>query len=379
MNNFYFNNPTKVYFGRRMIENLASIVSDHINILVAYGKSSAKTNGLYDEIRVQLHNKNVVFLNNVEPNPTLEKIYEGIHLCKKYNVDLVIGVGGGSVCDSAKLIAAGATMQSFDEIWNALIIKRVHSDSIASGMIITAPGSGTEMSDSVVITNSETREKRNTGGCQFFPKFCIIDPEYTYTLPKQQMAFGCVDTFVHLCESYFSEPTENNMTDYLIEAAMKCLIDNINMYLSNPDDYNARSNIMWCSTMAMNGILKCCKRGDWFSHALEHEISGEYPNIAHGEGLAAIYPNYLRFLADRGYRKLVQFAENVYGFTSGNDSKNVNDAIDMVEDLFRNLGCKSKLNNIDIERITSRMENIIYNFPDIDTDDTRNIVKNCIV
>lgn len=361
-----------------MIENLASIVYNHINILVVYGKNSVKKNGLYDEIRVQLQNKNVVFLNNIEPNPTLEKIYEGIYLCKKHHVDIVIGVGGGSVCDSAKLIAAGATLQSCDEVWNALVVKREHSDSIATGMIITAPGSGTEMSDSVVITNSETREKRNTGGYQFFPEFCIIDPEYTYTLSKKQMAFGCVDTFVHLCESYFSEPAENNVTDYLIEATLKCLTENIKLYLSNPIDYNSRSNIMWCSTMAMNGVLKCCKKGDWFSHVLEHEISGEYPEIAHGEGLAVIYPNYLRFLAGRGYGKLVQFAKNVYGFTSENDSKNVDDAINMVEDLFRNLGCESRLKNIDIERITSRMEMVLSHFPDIDIDATRNILKNCI-
>ncbi len=377
MNNFYFNNPTKVYFGRRMIQNLASIVSNYNNILVVYGKSSAKSNGIFKIVNSQLQDKKLIILENIKPNPTLEKIYEGINLCKSNNVDLVIGVGGGSVCDSAKLIAVGATLQEIDDVWDRLIIKRDYSDSIACGVIITSPGSGTEMSDSVVITNSATREKRNTGGPQFFPKFCIIDPEYTFTLSNKQMAFGCVDAFVHLCEIYFSEPSENNLTDYLLEATMRCLIDNINAYLLNADDYNARSNIMWCSTMAMNGILKCCKKGDWFSHTLEHEISGEYPEIAHGEGLAAIYPSYLRLLASKGYKKLLQFAINVYSFNYENETDNVDGAIDMVEKLFFGLGCKLILNNIDVEIIANRMKNIISHFSEFNLNDVRNILWKC--
>ena len=379
MTSFYYYNPTRVYFGRRMIKNLRSMVSEYNNILFVYGQDSIKRNGLYAEVMCELEDKNVMEFGGVMPNPTTDMINNGVSLCRKNDIDFVVAAGGGSVCDSAKLIAAGACLDENDDFWDEFFVNgKPVKISLPTGIIITAPGSGSEMSCSAVATNPVTMEKRNSGGEGLYPLFCIIDAEYTYSLSAEQMACGCVDAFVHLCETYFSTPDEPNLSDYMLEAVMKCLIDSALDMIDNPNQYRARANIMWCSTVAMNGIVKCCKRGDWFTHVMEHEISGEYPEIPHGAGLAALYPQYLKLLADAHYEKLVRFAKNVWGISGGNDDDIVSEAVRKTENFFKNIGADCNLPAINTDIISGRMEKHIRNYPNIKAEDIRQILNGAI-
>ena len=258
MDNFMFYNPTKVFFGKGSINNLAKEINIYKKILVTYGGSSIKKNGIYDEAIsiLKSQSKEIYELPGITPNPRLDKVYEGIKICKENNIEFILAIGGGSTIDCSKAIAMGA--KSNIDVWEYYKKKSSPTETLPIGVILTLSATGSEMNPFSVITKWETNEKLDA--VSESPKFSILDPTYTYTVPKNQMIYGAVDTIAHLFEEYFSLPDEENLTDSLCETTIKTVINNLEIALKNPQDYNAKANLMWCSTMALNGILGVRKR-----------------------------------------------------------------------------------------------------------------------
>lgn len=258
MNNFIFYNPTKIFFGKGSITNLSAEINCYKNILITYGGGSIKKNGIYDDVIKILKSKgkNICELSGITPNPRLDKVYEGINICKENNIDFILAIGGGSTIDCSKAIAMGA--KNDIDVWEFYQKKSVPQNILPIGVILTISATGSEMNPSSVITNWKTNEKLSTAS--EYPKFSILDPTYTYTVPRNQLIYGAIDTLSHLFEQYFSLPDKENLTDSLCEATIKTVIKNLDIALKNPKDYNARANLMWCSTMALNRVLGVRKR-----------------------------------------------------------------------------------------------------------------------
>ena len=290
MINFTFQNATKIVFGKET----ESLVGEEINkigkkVLLHYGGGSIKKSGLYDAVVNSLKKANVeiVELSGVKPNPRLSLIQEGITICKEQGIDSILAVGGGSVIDSAKGIAIGALYNG--DVWDFYTGKAYVEAALPIGVILTIPAAGSETSGGSVVTNEDGWYKRSTGGDALRPKFSILNPELTYTLPDYQTACGIVDMFAHILERYFTKTTNVEVTDRMAEGVMKAIIDNAPKVLNSSKDYNARAEIMWAGTVAHNDSLSTGKVGDWGSHDIEHEMSGIY-DIAHGAGLAIVFP-----------------------------------------------------------------------------------------
>lgn len=316
MQEFHFHNPTEIFFGEGTIKNLSTATADFENILLVYGGGSIKQNGVYDAALMQLTGKNVKELSGVTPNPRTEKVYEGIKLCREHQIQLVLAVGGGSVIDCAKFIAAGALLPENEDFWQKYFLQQVWiTKALPIGVISTMAATGSEMDEGGVITNWEQNLKLSGNGDACYPKFSILDPTYTYSMPKEQMIYGCVDMLSHVFEIYFSKPDEVNVSDNLAEGLMKSIIENLNTALENPTNYTARANLMWCSTMALNGIIKCSKKQDWMSHQIEHALSAFY-DIPHGAGLAVVHPVYMEYIYKNAPEKFARYARNIWNISS---------------------------------------------------------------
>ena len=312
MINFTFQNATKIIFGK----DTESLVGEEINkigkkILLHYGGGSIKKSGLYDAVIKSLKNANVevVELSGVKPNPRLSLIQEGIKICKEQGIDAILAVGGGSVIDSAKGIAAGALYDA--DVWDFYTGKANIKAALPIGVILTIPAAGSETSGGSVVTNEDGWYKRSTGSDLLRPQFSILNPELTYTLPDYQTACGIVDMFAHILERYFTRTQNVEVTDRMSEAVMKVIIDNGLKVLQDSKDYNARAEIMWAGTIAHNDILATGKVGDWGSHDMEHEISGIY-DIAHGAGLAIVFPAWMTYVHKEDIPRFAQYANRVW-------------------------------------------------------------------
>jgi len=315
MNAFHFQNKTEIFFGRGAVTHLAEKVVPYQNILLVYGGGSIKQNGVYRDVMAQLGGKTIIELSGVTPNPRIEKVYEGIALCEAHHISFILAVGGGSVIDCAKFIAAGAKLPAGLDVWQRLAIEKhwvQEGEALPLGVVSTMAATGSEMNEDAVITNWDAHLKLSGGGDGCYPQFAILDPVYTFSMPRTQMIYGCVDIFSHIFEAYFSKPDDHNVSDYLAEGLMRCLIENLNVALVHPQDYTARANIMWCSTMALNGLIGCSKEQDWMSHGIEHALSAFY-DIPHGAGLSVVHPNYMRFIYPYAPEKFARYAVTVWG------------------------------------------------------------------
>lgn len=311
---FNYYNPTKIYFGKGALENLPQELANYgSTVLLVYGKGSIKKLGLYDEVIKMLEQagKKVVELSGVKSNPTYTQMMEGVRLVRENRVDLILAVGGGSVIDCSKGISLSAYCEG--DPWERYWIRRepVDNEIVPVGCVLTMAGTGSEMNAGSVITNEEKMIK---GGRTYLanvnPKFSILNPEYTYSVPKYQMASGIFDTMSHLMEQYFSGE-DDNTTDYIIEGILESLIHSARIALKNPQDYEARSNLMWCATMGLNKLTGLSKAQDWEVHMIEHQL-GAYTDCAHGAGLAAISVPYYRYIYPYGIDKFVRFAKKVW-------------------------------------------------------------------
>lgn len=315
LGNYTYCNPTRLHFGEDALELLAGELTQYGNkILLAYGGGSIKKSGLYDRVVAILKNcgKEIVEDPGVMPNPTVEKLYEGCKLARKNSVDFILAVGGGSVCDYAKAVSVSA--HCGDDPWEKYYLRMedVDNEIIPVGCVLTMVGTGSEMNGGAVITNHAQKLKiGHVFGTNVFPKFSILNPKLTYTLPKYQMVAGVYDIFNHICEQYFSG-TDDNTSDYLSEGLMRSLIHSSRIALQSPEDYEARSNIMWTATWALNTLVAQGKSTDWMVHMLGQAV-GAYTDATHGMTLAAVSLPYYRHICPFGLAKFRRFAVNVWG------------------------------------------------------------------
>lgn len=315
MNNFIFQNDTKVYFGKGCVkEYLAGLTKGAGTVLLAYGGGSIKQNGVYDEITGILNeaSKTIVEFSGIMSNPTYAKVQEGAKLALENHADMILAVGGGSVMDCCKAVSLAARYAG--DIWNDFWTHPgvIDFEPLPLGVVVTVAGTGSECNGGAVITNEAKKIKTGRDYPQLNPRFALMDPTYTFSVPKKQMASGSFDILSHIMETYFSAPDEDNVSDDIMEALMKSVIRNLRAAMQNPRDDTARSNLMWNSTMAENRLIKMGKRCDFECHNMEHQL-GAYTNCNHGCGLAVLHPVYYRHIYKEGLPKFVRFAQNVWG------------------------------------------------------------------
>lgn len=348
MNNFIYENKTKVYFGQNGVkEYLGSLLEQYGNtVMLAYGGGSIKKNGIYDEVMKILNDKGkkVVEFSGIMPNPTYAKVQEGANIAKTNNVDLILAVGGGSVCDCCKVVSAQAKLE--EDIWDLENTKHTFPHSfIPMGAIVTVFGTGSEMNAGAVITNEEKKIKGALFGAQ--ADFTFLDPMYTMSVPFGQVISGAFDTLSHAMETYFGKPDANNLSDDINEALMRSVIRNIRVLLKDHDNYEARSELAWASSMAENGILKIGKVTDFQCHMIEHQL-GAYTDCNHGKGLAVIHPVLYRHIYKENTDRFARFAENVWGVKEENNEKTALAGIDALVAFIKEAGLPSTFEELGI-------------------------------
>lgn len=351
MNNFIFQNATKVYFGRGCVkEYLTCLVKPFGTVLLAYGGGSIKRNGVYDEVTGILRGagKRIVEFSGIMANPTYQKVQEGAKLARESGADMILGIGGGSVMDCCKAVSLAARYDG--DIWNDFWAKPgvIDVEPLPLGVIVTVAGTGSECNGGAVITHEEKKIKTGRDYPRLNLRFALMDPTYTFSVPVQQMVSGGFDILSHIMETYFSEPDEDNVSDDLMEALMKSVIRNLRAAIRDPRDYTARSNLMWdAATMAENRIIKMGKKGDFQCHNMEHQL-GAYTDCNHGCGLAVLHPVYYRHIYKEGLTKFVRFAENVWGIPrrGRTDEELALAGIDALSEFIKEIGLPSTLQKL---------------------------------
>ena len=352
MNNFDWYAPTHIVFGRGTESEVSSLLkSSKCNrVLLHYGSGSVIRTGLLGKIKSSLENACIDYieLGGVVANPRLSLVYEGIELAKSKGVDFILAVGGGSVIDSAKAIAYGAAAD-FD-VWDLYDRKRTPESALPVGVVLTIAAAGSEMSNSSVITNEDGGIKRGYSNNMVRPKFAILNPELTMTLPDFQTAFGCTDIMMHTMERYFTSAGNMELTDGIAEALLRTVIKNALILVEDPKNYEARAEVMWAGSLSHNGLTGCGNGGDDFAtHRIEHEISGMF-DVAHGAGLAAIWGSWARYVLDDCLPRFKQFATNVWNVEDSGDCREVAlEGIARTEDFFKSIGMPISLNDFGFE------------------------------
>ena len=361
MENFQYYAPTKVVFGKGTEDQTGQLVAEQgcRKVLVHYGSGSVVRSGLLERIGRSLDEAGIayVLLGGVVPNPRLSLVYEGIELCKKEKVDLILAVGGGSVIDSAKAIGYGVA-NGWD-VWDFYEKKRKAEGCLPIGVVLTIAAAGSEMSDSSVITNEDGWLKRGYSSNYARAKFAVMDPDITMTLPKYQTASGCVDIMMHTMERYFNRSDNMEMTDGISEHLIRTVMKNAKILMRKPDDYNARAEVMWAASLSHNGLTGCgTDGGDWASHQLEHELGGMF-DVAHGAGIAAVWGSWARYVIDARAERFAQFAVNVMGVTpEGTDMETGMKGIEAMEEFFRALDMPVSIRDMGIELREEQMREL---------------------
>lgn len=355
MNNFKFYSPTEFVFGKNAEKNVAALIKKHggKKVLIHYGGGSVVKSGLLAQIESFLQNEFIeyVLLGGAQPNPIDTLVYKGIDLCRKEKVDFVLAVGGGSAIDSAKAIAAGVPYAG--DFWNFFDRTVTINQALPVGVVLTIPAAGSEVSESMVITKVDGGLKRGTGSDLIRPVFSIMDPVLTYTLPPFQTACGLADMMAHVMERYFTQTPDVNITDRVCEAVLLTVIKEGPIVIAEPENYGARANIMWAGTMAHSGICGVGREEDWSSHGLEHELSALY-NVAHGAGLAVMFPAWMEYVYTSGVDRFVQFATRVWGVPETGDKKEIaQKGIQATKDFFASIGLP-----VNFEQLNAKKEDI---------------------
>ena len=351
MNNFEFLNPTRIVFGKGTENQVgAEIKKIASSCLLHYGGGSVKKSGLYDRVVASLKKEGIRFieLGGVRPNPRLGLVREGIDLCRKNKVEFILAVGGGSVIDSAKAIAVGVPYDG--DVWDFFTGDKLPATKLPVGSVLTIPAAGSEASHSCVITNEDGMLKRPLNMELNRPSFAIMNPELTFSLPPYQTACGAADIMAHAMERYFTDVPKVDLTDRLCEATLKSVISNAPLVMENPNDYDARAEIMWASTIAHNNLLSTGRIGDFGSHVIEHELSG-INDVAHGAGLAIVFPAWMRYVYKRMLPRFVQFAVRVWDVDQRFDDpeRTAREGIARMEAFFVSLGLPVRLGEIAID------------------------------
>ena len=350
MLDFDYSIPTKIFFGKGRLSTIIDEIKQYSDrVLLTYGCGSIKKIGLYDDV-IKIFEKNEIFykeLSGIQPNPRITSVYEGVSLCRKYDLDFILAIGGGSTIDCSKTIAAGVFYEG--DPWDFHKRVAIPTKAIPLGSILTLSATGSEMNGGTVVSKEDTHEKLNFTHPILKPKFSLLDPTYTYTVSKYQTAAGSVDIFVHVVEQYFSLVKSAFIQDKLAEAIMKTCIKYAPLAIEKPYDYEARANLMWASSLALNGLLSYGKVADWATHLIEHALSAFY-DITHGVGLSILLPHWMRHVLDETtLYKFVQYAENVWNIHGNNDFDTAEKAIDKTCEFFCSIGMPKTLSEVGID------------------------------
>ncbi|MFV0270491.1 MAG: iron-containing alcohol dehydrogenase [Macellibacteroides fermentans] len=342
MNNFSFQNPTRLIFGEGMIASLSKEIPAGKKIMITFGGGSVKKNGVYDQVITALEGRNVTEFWGIESNPTIETLRKAIALGKEKQIDFLLAVGGGSVLDGTKLISSGLLYDG--DAWD-LVKKGYYPESVPMGTVLTLPATGSEMNSGAVISRIETHEKYPF--YSNYPVFSILDPKVTFTLPDFQIACGIADTFVHVMEQYMTSPGQSRLMDRWAESILASLIEIAPKIKENKTNYDLMADFMLCATMALNGFISMGVNNDWATHMIGHELTALH-GLTHGATLVIVLPGTLRVLAAKKQGKLLQYGERIWGITSGTTEERVTLAIQKTEDFFRSLGLHTRLSEENI-------------------------------
>ncbi len=341
MQNFEFYNPTRIVFGQNKVAELNRLVPQNAKVLILFGGASAEKNGTLAEVRSALSSHHVQEFGGIEPNPTYETLMKAVELIRSEKLDFLLAVGGGSVIDGTKFIAAAVNFVG--EPWDILTTHgAVVKSAIPFGTVLTLPATGSEMNEGAVITRQATLTKLAFMSKHVFPQFSILDPTKTYTLPKRQVANGVVDAYVHIMEQYLTYPVHAQVQDRFAESLLLTLIEIGPKVLAQPEDYDLRANLMWVATLALNGLIGAGVPQDWATHMIGHELTAAY-DIDHARTLAIVLPSMLEIRRHDKREKLLQYAERVWQITSGSDDERIDLAIAQTRAFFESLEVPTRL------------------------------------
>lgn len=361
MNNFVFQNPTKLVFGKGQIKLLSELIPDNVNLMLTFGGGSVTKNGVYDQVKEALKERRYIEFWGIEPNPRVETLRKAVKQGKENNIDFLLAVGGGSVLDGTKLVAAG--IASDEDSWD-IVLKGFAEKQIPYASIMTLPATGSEMNSGAVITRMETQEKYSFGGS--YPQFSILDPEVTYSLPPHQIACGLADAFTHVLEQYLTTPNQSIIMDRWAEGILLTVKEIAPKIISGKRDYELMAEFMLSATLALNDFIRMGVTQDWATHMIGHELTAIH-GTTHGHTLAIVMPGTLRVLKDQKHDKLLQYGERVFDITQGSEQERVDKTIGMTEEFYRSLGLTTRLSeegigNETVEKIVKRFNerNVSY-------------------
>lgn len=347
MQNFTFSNPTKIVFGEGQISELGNLVPRDARVLVTYGGGSIKANGVYDQVAKALEGKTWFEFGGIEPNPRYETVMKAVELVKKEKIDFLLAVGGGSVIDGTKLVAAAVDFQG--EPWDIMAKHQPFHSALPIGCVLTLPATGTESNGNSVITRAATQEKLSFGSPLVYPRFAILDPTTTYSLPPRQISNGVVDAFVHIMEQYLTYPVNAKVQDRFAEGLLITLIEEGPRALAEPTNYGVRANVMWAATMALNGLIGVGVPQDWATHMIGHELTAMH-GLDHAQTLAVVLPAVMQHQRDKKRGKLVQYGQRVWGLTQTNEDELIDAAIAATRQFFEQMGTPTTLSGYGVGR-----------------------------
>ncbi|MCL1125179.1 iron-containing alcohol dehydrogenase [Shewanella surugensis] len=382
MLDFDYCNPTHISFGKNKIAGLNKLVPENARVLVLFGGNSAKKTGTLDEVIMALGERDIIEFGGIEANPTYETLMQAVAVIKEEKIDFLLAVGGGSVIDGTKFVAAAALFEG--EPWDILLNWGNNViQALPFGSVLTLPATGSEMNSGSVITRKDIQSKRSFMSDHVFPKFSILDPTKTFTLPTRQVANGVVDAFVHIIEQYLTYPVNAPVQDRFSEGLLQTLVELGPQALNNPTDYDIRANLMWVATMALNGLIGRGVPHDWATHMIGHELTALY-DIDHARTLAIVLPSLLDCQRESKKEKLLQYGERIWNITQGSEEQRIDEVIARTRAFFEEMGIKTRLNDYDlnythVEEILTKLEfhgmTALGEHQDIDIERSRHILE----
>ncbi|WP_017653572.1 iron-containing alcohol dehydrogenase [Fortiea contorta] len=342
MENFTFCNPVKILFGKGQIANIAAEIPADAKILITYGGGSIKTNGVYEQVKSALAGRNLLEFGGIEPNPHLETLLKAVEVVRNEGVDFILSVGGGSVLDGTKFIAAAVSFVG--DPWDILAKNAPVTSAVPFGAVLTLPATGSEMNTNSVVTKWETQEKLYFSSPLVFPRFSVLDPETTFSLPPRQIGNGIVDAYTHVMEQYLTYPVNAPLQDRWAESILQTLIEEGPKTLANPQDYDARANVMWAATLALNGLIGAGVPQDWATHMIGHELTALH-GLDHAQTLAIVLPSTLTIKRSSKWQKLLQYGDRVWGIVDGSEEERVTKAIANTRNFFESVGVRTRLSD----------------------------------
>ena len=346
MLNFTFKNQTEILFGKGQLSEVSSRLPEQAKVLFLYGGGSIKKNGIYDKVTTALEGANVIEFQGVEPNPEFQTLMKAVDVARENDVNFILAVGGGSVIDGAKFVAAAVNFEG--DPWDILVKGAAFENPLPIGAVLTLPATGSESNGNSVVNRKETSQKRAFSSETVQPVFAVLDPEFTYSLPPRQVSNGVVDAFVHVIEQYLTYPVNAPLQDRFAEGILQTLVQEGPKALATPEDYDVRANVMWSATMALNGLIGSGVVHDWATHMIGHELTALY-DIDHARTIAIVLPGMLDCRREGKQEKLLQYADRVWGLTQGTNDEIIDAAIAKTREFFEAMGIKTRLTDYGLD------------------------------